>query len=639
MAGSVRAKAVRRPTIDLSGLFGTFKLAKKSSVEVSYFSTYASTDPLEGGHHQVLDLLQPMRERVTANELRSLDALLQRDLSDERIASELIPYLAGQHSRVGFFPPILAVVLPKGFVHAKSDVKYPSASEDKYGEFWSVERFEDASGGRSRCGILSIDPGTTDIIVLDGQHRANAFRYAAGGFKPKPEYEAFYHDAIKIKDYQSDLPVTIIWFESTAKQPVQPTDVSRELFVAVNNSAKRVSASRTALLDEASYAGLGINTYYRSLAERRGFEIGAASLFTAGMDYDDHLQTGKPPVYVLTTPVILLKALRQLMFGSATYFDLSDRTREAPNTTASMARFGYVVGKTLSDGVHDAEGTIPSDLARKQFREAYSRTLIPLVDDMLSRPQFLKVHYAALERLAKWTAEHSEAPYGHVWQKIVLSGEGLYSAYGSSALQATRRTRKILNALDSKLVELRAEEAGYPEKAGRVTQWFDTYTSVAFQTGYLMLVSYLAHWYYDGDVKLASTGLGDVVGNVTLKTWDIFFNELRQAVVGETTPRSWPAYMRMLAIFCADTKAYADILDPADEPLEVTVVRNRLREYVKAYKKEHETPPPPREIRKKAKGYANDAVRLFAKLSHTVTATPAQIAKHALTAEGHAGES
>jgi len=69
------------------------------------------------------------------------------------------------------------------------------------------------TGKATRLGRLSILPAKTDIIVLDGQHRANAFRYVAGAFQPKDWYKPFYAKVQPLKDYVSDLPVTIVWFD------------------------------------------------------------------------------------------------------------------------------------------------------------------------------------------------------------------------------------------------------------------------------------------------------------------------------------------------------------------------------------------------------------------------------------------
>ena len=104
--------------IKLNGIWGNFYI-NNANVNVHYFSSFASPDTsLKDGHRELLDLLKPMREIVKdASKFSNLDSLLQRDLNDERIAHDLIPYLKGVTGRVGFFPPVLVVLMPKDYLN------------------------------------------------------------------------------------------------------------------------------------------------------------------------------------------------------------------------------------------------------------------------------------------------------------------------------------------------------------------------------------------------------------------------------------------------------------------------------------------------------------------------------------------
>ena len=286
MTTEIQIEPTGQRAIQLDGIHGTFRI-NDCDFAIHYFSTYANPDENEGHYRDLLEQLKPMRERVKAKDLTDLNALLQRDLSDERIATELVPYLCGKVSKVGFFPPVLAVLVPSGFIDAKATgIKhYPAAeingSETTYGKLWHLKYH----GGSKRLARLSIFAGT-EIIVLDGQHRANAFRYVSDVLKPTELHAVFYEHAVKPDNFSSDLPVTIAWFESLSKPKVQPNDISRELFVAVNNNAKRVSQSRTILLDDTDPVCLAVNTYYSNLAKKRGFKTGGMNLFCACFDVD-----------------------------------------------------------------------------------------------------------------------------------------------------------------------------------------------------------------------------------------------------------------------------------------------------------------------------------------------------------------
>ena len=215
MSTEIKIEATARRAIELDGIHGTFRI-NDCAFAIHYFSTYATPSPEAAEEHYrgLLEELKPMRERVSAKDLTDLNALLQRDLSDERIARELVPYLCGEVSKVGFFPPVLAVLVPSGFIDAKAPGAnvYPAAAfaenEMSYGKLWQL-RFH---GGSQRLARLSIFAGT-EIIVLDGQHRANAFRYVSNVLKPSDLHAVFYENAVKPPSFASDLPVTIAWFE------------------------------------------------------------------------------------------------------------------------------------------------------------------------------------------------------------------------------------------------------------------------------------------------------------------------------------------------------------------------------------------------------------------------------------------
>src|ERR1700733_2004774 len=85
------------------------------------------------------------REIFKVEEL-SFDELIQRDLDDSRVAHDLIPYLlgdTGQHAR--FFPPVLAVLVPKREGRSGIAPRYPAPStQDQTVTFGDLFDFEKA---------------------------------------------------------------------------------------------------------------------------------------------------------------------------------------------------------------------------------------------------------------------------------------------------------------------------------------------------------------------------------------------------------------------------------------------------------------------------------------------------------------
>ncbi|HTF28942.1 MAG TPA: hypothetical protein VK625_08865, partial [Flavitalea sp.] len=121
---TISARAITQRYIELTGTVGEFYLENKS-VKVKYFSTIASGKDNASHNLELLKELKPMRERVKASELKDLDSLLQRNLNDYRVATELIPYLTKDIPQVAFFTPILSVLIPKDSLNNNNESDYP----------------------------------------------------------------------------------------------------------------------------------------------------------------------------------------------------------------------------------------------------------------------------------------------------------------------------------------------------------------------------------------------------------------------------------------------------------------------------------------------------------------------------------
>lgn len=564
---SVKVASPGIKTIDLLGLSGTFYV-EGARTKVHYCSTYANPSKnAKGGHYDLLEHLAPMRERVASAQLSNLDSLLQRDLSDERIASELVPYLKGKLSNVGFFPPIVAVLLPEGFIATapKKAIKYPEPKRSKkdleadYGGCWRFTSFPEGDGSNAptRLGQLSINPKKTDIIVLDGQHRANAFRYVAGCFDPGDAYTPFYDRVTPLAEYGSDLPVTIIWFEADKKGAVKPTDVSRELFVAVNNNARRVSESRSILLDDVAIERLAVNTYYRYLAENRGFATGAPSLLTACFDMDSELADSRQPAMALTSPVLLASALNYAFWGNPIYDKLREKATRA--SQSHLPRFKRIFGHAKYIPRGEDFLRIVDDVQRVKFRKDFGVKYLPVLEMMLTAPALAGVHYEAVGALAEDLANPAKyAPeYGTWWKKAFIGGEGLYGAYMASEMPSCQKVKGYLGQINNRFREARAvaylkaegvaaDKKTLADEKGSVDQVYESFNTVAFQTGFLMAVDYLIRNEYGDNWAGGMKKIRKAVESITLEQWRIMFGPYRELYVGGVDPNSWPKFRKML---------------------------------------------------------------------------------------------
>lgn len=582
--------------IELSALFGQFRIPG-SRFTVRFASTFANATM--AGHQNLLAELMPMRDRVDAGGLHDLTALLQRDLNDRRVAKELIPYLSGEGvdaaSKIGFFPAVLAVLIPTDYLQQRhadgSVVAYPSAESDAGGSSveykkggdghysWKVERYK-AGGVDLPVGVLRVNPGLTDIVVLDGQHRSNAFRFLSGAFDPsKGIYREFYKDIARPDSLPADLPVTIIWFEADDPKAIKPGLISRQLFVDVNNTANQVSAARTILLDDRSVSAVATQVLYNSAAAE-GFETAKFSLLHSAFDMDSDVADERLPAFALTSPEIVEAAYLWLLLGTQRYDFLSswkvDRLRAQRNST----RFALVMGKT--DGIDfDADDEekpvqfLNGDIAL-EYRDEFKSKITPLMLQLFNGLKLLKGHYEAAEETRAWVISKGDTTEILAWDKIFTGGEGLYWTFRGKGVPVEDIYRKATEKIERIFKENRARNTGLDQ--ADADQVYRSFATKAFQVAFVMAASFLASKNVANGVLVeAAELLTTALNRYTEKNWNVIFRQVRPLIVrGDTAPKVWPAY-RNLLVRMFDEKSWNLVEDGSDDLIERYVYAAELK--------------------------------------------------------------
>jgi hypothetical protein len=215
--------------------------------------------------------LAPAREVLDVANL-GFDQLLQRDLDDNRIVYELIPYLLGsKRSGTPLFPPIVVMLLPfdrKQVSSEYSAIEQNRVEHDLYDGEWERTtfgtsfEFDRALDGAATpdFGILKWHYDRSRLVVLDGQHRAMALlgiqRIHDNDWPASAKrFEVFYKEAVAAQLAAAgknlpeviELPVMLTWLPS---KDVNLTEVVRKLFVDINSNARRPSPSRLLLLSD-----------------------------------------------------------------------------------------------------------------------------------------------------------------------------------------------------------------------------------------------------------------------------------------------------------------------------------------------------------------------------------------------------
>lgn len=562
----ISARPIAKRFIELTGTIGEFFLENKT-VKIRYFSTIANGKD-DGSHSlDLLRELKPMRERVKASELKDLDSLLQRNLNDNRVSNELIPYLMNTLPRVAFFTPILAVLIPKDLLSKAVESDYPIATKTtsqstgnsvfSYNDLWQLEIYR-IGGIDSNLGILSFDPNTVDLVVLDGQHRANAFRVVTGAFADKDStvYPAFYNQIQPLKNFSADLPVTIVWFE-VENSKFDPKIVSRRLFVDVNNTAKKVSTSRTILLEENEAISALVRFFYSEVAKHRSFDRHRFSLFHSGFDIDSDITISSDNPFSLTNPQLFYDIVAWITLGSKRYNNLASYqvARETFKNSTITFNSVFTSAEFNSNDIKETEETLDNrriiisdpDKAgtfNKEYLEKLHNTLLSFFD----RFNLLSVHFKACNSIDEWYSNGMDPAEMSVWKEVYCGGEGLYYHFKDSTIDTSKKQTlaRFLKAMDSIEARFKNERSkllpGQQER--EVNLAFDSIKTKAFQIGIFMALDI-----YRGDNSFEESyeSFFSEINGLSEKDWVYVLTEIRRKLMPRgATPKLWPIYQKLI---------------------------------------------------------------------------------------------
>lgn len=338
---------------------GTWGVFKTPSGEIHYLETKAQlwADQHLSQETKLTDHLVPVRELLTPEKL-DFNQLLQRDLDDHRVATELVPYLLRQKENgAAFFPPIVATFLPfSGNEPRESYDEYielePHEDEItswrgyRFGNSLQFEWAYDAAKEEEfevKIGRVKWNKDAAKLVVIDGQHRAMAMlainrtinkTWNGSGEK----YKFFYEDEIrKIQEKSNkkvdisgiEIPVTLVWFHPQ-EENFDHHKAARRLFVDVNKNAKAPSESRILLLEDnklTAHITRGVLNKFRNTND--GLPIYAIEYDHPGKD-----QARFAKWSVISNINIIESAVKRTLFGPKKYIDdlkqrIGGREREA----------------------------------------------------------------------------------------------------------------------------------------------------------------------------------------------------------------------------------------------------------------------------------------------------------------------
>jgi hypothetical protein len=576
-----------------------------SNLRIRFFQSAVGTDVSNG--EDFLRFLKPVRELLETKNIKDIKQLVQRELDDVRIIKSLIPYILNQggilgENGVAFFPSVLGVLMPKDYLKSLNP-NYPQLNcskgletpESKIQVFdsnefnWSVKSYKDDNGGMLPFCSLTVDTKNCDIVVIDGQHRVNAFRAANDSMTTDNSViKQIYDNCPKYNIggiNKVNLPITIIWFENIDESlpiKISPELISRKLFIDVNNTAKTIATSRKILLDDRNPVNLITNQFYSKIAELHGFNLDVLSLVFLGFDVPSEIskQTtfNSLPFPYLTTPE-RLKTVFDVFFVRSKSYSIKTFTKTKDGRwnkyKASIVEDEFnmkVISYTLSNAssliasytdeylekkvlyVSDdliAAGVTKQDGVRLEFDNLYFECFYNLLNKFI----VFKNHISNISKFNVSIKNIPDIDIKETWQSVFLDGKSLFFTLKSKSQSQNRYSQKLEDI--EKLFELAFGANTYNvfNKQIPLTEFelLNSFRTQAFQIGYVQAFWDYCHIAMNVDLATVSSvellNYSDIflekVNLIEKEEWANIFQFVREVHV-EMHPKCFPVITQLI---------------------------------------------------------------------------------------------
>ncbi|MGB3405327.1 MAG: DNA sulfur modification protein DndB [Microcoleaceae cyanobacterium] len=454
--------------VSTEGTYGEFNT---SAGRVSYLMTKAKLGGDTTKESKLTLHLAPVREVLPIEEM-NFNQLLQRDLDDYRVATELVDYLLKpKFTGPAFYTPVLAAVLPFDGINPVD--RYPEITGDKtyrdsddllweqtqFGDAFRVLKLQDENQNnlhKIKLGRLEFNKHKIKLAVIDGQHRVMALLAIRRTIDRNWEttkgnpYRFFYETRIKelIKENkyfdlkEIEFPVCICWFPDTNPSETSwpdPHKAARKLFVDVNQNAKKPNQSRLILLSDTELVSIFTRALLNCLREE---DSSPFPLHAIEYDYPHETGGGSPVRPTALANVIMLrKAIDWALRGDKKYIENVDRKISRGRTAEEdkdkrlrkeLEVDDWLTQETLDEGMTGNITFDRRDLGNEnfpkskvenlnqKFMEGWGEVIIKIVSEFIP----FKCHVEALTELKKnWTGTVN---HGALAYDAMFKGLGTY---------------------------------------------------------------------------------------------------------------------------------------------------------------------------------------------------------------------
>ena len=359
-------------SIPVFGSSGEFTVGDgTSAIRAKYILTKIRPGNDNTWECELASQMKPWREVFNIEDL-SFDELLQRDIDDSRVAHELIPYLLGTSgNRARFFPPILAVIVPRKKDGTGIEDYYPAPNDgedlkESYEGLFEIGQTT-LDNVEAPMATLKYNKQRSAFIIVDGQHRAMAIlalhRQLNKDWGDSNFKKYYTHISVSPQEVNHiELPTCIIYFpdlhkdnSSLKEKGIDLSLACREIFLVVNRSAKRVSKSRELLLDDEDIAAHLMRKTLSTFKKRSDEQARLTRIHSISYG-DSDTEVGEREVVsgqlTYSSAIALHKAHRAISFGPPEAFsfqsrppDISDgRRTQNPNRSPMI-----LIGTSIED--------------------------------------------------------------------------------------------------------------------------------------------------------------------------------------------------------------------------------------------------------------------------------------------------
>jgi hypothetical protein len=581
--------------IELTGVTYSFE-TPNSKLRIKYFQSAVGNSVKNGT--EFLKYMRPVRELLNSDKVKDIKQIVQRELDDVRIINSLIPYILNKDNILGemgvsFFPSVLSVLMPKDYLN-DLEGEYPQIEQHVVNDHtekrnfgvdpfnWSIMQYKDDRGDLLPYSTLTIDKNKCDLVVIDGQHRVNAFRAACDSMSLDDDViKEIYHDSDKYpNDIDANLPVTVIWFEKIDQSEIikiSPETISRRLFIDVNNSARNIATSRKILLDDKTPSHLITNHFYSLIAENRGFSLDQLSLahlgFDVPVDTSEEKKNNVPFTYI-TTPErlkyvfeVFFMRNKKFSIGISSTQKVSNRRSKYSSSASSDSQIVQTVINVMlpyssnsisqyyDEYLEKSVLFVPEEKQeeiRQEFAEKYFESFCNLFEKFSFYQEYLsKIYQTDVEIISKGTLIEKTT-----WETVFKKGKGLYYTLKSNAVSSQNKYKDALILIEKNFIDTLKKSlfTDYNSNQLHEQNLKDFFNTLAFQIGYIQAF----HQYCEeiknidysvttnSELKTCSFEFIDRVNTISKSEWVNLYQLTKDIIGGDLHPKVFPTITHLI---------------------------------------------------------------------------------------------